>query len=171
MTVTAINDAGSIVLAGTGIAGSEVTATLTDIDGLDGQEIIFELLNNGQALSTPVTATVTGSDTTAEVSFTINVADFSTGEGITVRASYTDEDGTDYTGILSNAIDSSNTAPVAVADTVTIAEDSAETTINVIANDTDLDGDSLVVTAVEGAVNGTTRFENGNVFYTANAKF
>ena len=177
VTVTAVDDVGTIVLTGTGTAGSQVTATLTDIDGLDGQSIEFELLNNGNSLSTPVTATIVATGNTAQAIFTINVADFSIGEIITVRASYSDEDGTSYavgggtSAVISNVLDSSNTAPVAVDDVFSIAEDSGEATMTVLANDTDVDNDNLIITAVEGAENGTVRFEDKNVFYNPNANF
>ncbi|HEX7255988.1 MAG TPA: Calx-beta domain-containing protein [Gaiellaceae bacterium] len=49
-----------------------------------------------------------------------------------------------------------NDAPIAVADSVTVAEDSEFTPVDVLANDTDVDGDTLTVTAVGDALHGTT---------------
>ncbi len=48
-----------------------------------------------------------------------------------------------------------NDAPVANADTFSIAEDSGPLALNVTTNDTDVDGDTLTVTSVTGAAHGT----------------
>ena len=57
---------------------------------------------------------------------------------------------------VSIAITAVNDVPVAFADTETVDEDAATTSINVIANDTDVDtGDTLELTAVDIAGTGT----------------
>ena len=65
-----------------------------------------------------------------------------------------------------------NDPPVATNDaTLVTNEDTAGTTVNVLANDIDLDGDTLTVTAAT-AVNGTVvRNANGTLTYTPNANF
>ncbi|MEY2617760.1 MAG: Hemolysin, plasmid, partial [Pseudomonadota bacterium] len=65
------------------------------------------------------------------------------------------------TATLSITVTSVNDAPVAFNDTVSIAEDSAATTIDVLSNDRDIDGGTLAVTSF--TINGDT------VTYTANA--
>jgi large repetitive protein len=63
-----------------------------------------------------------------------------------------------------------NDPPVAVNDTASTNEDTA-VIISVLANDTDLDGDTLTVTAAT-ALNGTVvRNGNGTITYTPNANF
>ena len=63
-----------------------------------------------------------------------------------------------------------NDPPVAVNDTASTNEDTP-VTIAVLANDTDLDGDPLTVTAAT-ALNGTVvRNANGTITYTPNANF
>jgi large repetitive protein len=63
-----------------------------------------------------------------------------------------------------------NDPPVAVNDTATTNEDQA-TTISVLTNDTDADGDALTVTAAT-ALNGTVvRNANGTITYTPNADY
>ena len=64
-----------------------------------------------------------------------------------------------------------NDAPVATDDSSTIAEDSAAGVIPVLANDSDLDGDALVVTATSNATQGFARFlaDGSAVTYTPNA--
>lgn len=61
-----------------------------------------------------------------------------------------------------------NSAPTAVTEAVTVAP-SAATTINVRANDTDPDGDTLTITTVSTPTKGTAVISNGNIVYTANA--
>ena len=64
-----------------------------------------------------------------------------------------------------------NDAPVAVDDAATTNEDTA-VDVAVLANDTDVDGDALVVPGVFGAVNGTASVNaNGTVRFTPAADF
>lgn len=64
-----------------------------------------------------------------------------------------------------------NRAPVAVNDTATTERDKA-VTINVLANDTDADGDKLDVISVAGATNGTATLKaNDTVTFTPAAGF
>ena len=64
-----------------------------------------------------------------------------------------------------------NDAPVAVADAVTVAEDSGATTFNVLTNDTDPENDALTVTGVTQAANGVVTFTGTGVTYTPAANF
>ncbi len=66
-----------------------------------------------------------------------------------------------------------NDAPAAVNDAVTVQEDSAATVINVLANDQDVEGNTLTVTAVAqpAAGTGTVTLVNGVVAYTPPANF
>jgi VCBS repeat-containing protein len=61
-----------------------------------------------------------------------------------------------------------NAAPVAVADTLTLGENDTAT-INLLANDTDADGDARVVTLFAGAAVGTTVTTPGRFTATAQA--
>lgn len=58
-----------------------------------------------------------------------------------------------------------NSPPVAVNDSATTNQDTA-VTVNVLANDTDPDGDSLTVTGATGASHGTTSVVGNKVVYT-----
>jgi uncharacterized protein YhjY with autotransporter beta-barrel domain len=63
---------------------------------------------------------------------------------------------------------SPNRAPIAVDDSLTVLsfiDSSGPFGVNVLGNDSDPDGDSLTVTAVGSAVNGTVTLESGNVFF------
>ncbi|XDA98360.1 Ig-like domain-containing protein [Sulfitobacter sp. LCG007] len=63
-----------------------------------------------------------------------------------------------------------NENPIATDDIATI-EAGGWALIDVLANDTDADGDALIVSSVSGATNGTAVIEAGQVRYTANAGF
>jgi VCBS repeat-containing protein len=68
------------------------------------------------------------------------------------------------------AVVAQNDAPVAANDSATTAEDTAAT-VAVLANDTDIDGDALTVTAATAA-NGTVVINaNGTITYTPRANF
>jgi len=58
-------------------------------------------------------------------------------------------------------------APDAIDDVATTLED-IPVTVDVIANDTDADGDSLTVIAVYGAANGTMEIVGNQILYTSN---
>ena len=81
-------------------------------------------------------------------------------------------DGTDTsTASLNITVDPVNDAPVAVDDVVSTDEDTP-LTIVVIANDTDVDGDPLVITSATNGANGTVTVNaDGTVTYTPNAGF
>ncbi|MGE3277967.1 MAG: Ig-like domain-containing protein [Vicinamibacterales bacterium] len=66
-----------------------------------------------------------------------------------------------------------NDPPVAVADTATTPEDTALTIApaTLLANDSDVDGDALSLTAVGGGVNGTVALVSGQVVFTPAADF
>jgi VCBS repeat-containing protein len=90
-------------------------------------------------------------------------ADFSGGDSFTYKAN----DGTAESNVatVTIAVTAVNDAPVAVADAVTTAEDTPST-IAVLANDTDPDGDTLVVSGVSAPLHGTAAVNpDGTVTY------
>ncbi|MFG1311986.1 cadherin-like domain-containing protein, partial [Xanthobacter tagetidis] len=66
-----------------------------------------------------------------------------------------------------------NDAPIATADTATTAEDTplVIAVADLLANDSDLDGDTLSVTGVGGAVGGTVALDDGEITFTPDADF
>ncbi|MFN9738119.1 MAG: Ig-like domain-containing protein, partial [Pseudomonadota bacterium] len=64
-----------------------------------------------------------------------------------------------------------NDAPVAVDDSATVLEDATATTINAVANDTDVENDTLTVTAATDPANGTTSVVAGVLTYAPDANF
>jgi hypothetical protein len=61
-----------------------------------------------------------------------------------------------------------NDNPVAADDTLTVLEDAAATTVNVLANDTDVDGDTLTVSSVTQGGKGVVTLNAGIVTYKPN---
>jgi cysteine-rich repeat protein len=87
---------------------------------------------------------------------------------------YTVSDGTSTdTGLVTVTVTAVNDAPVAVDDARTTAEDTAlvVTGASLASNDTDVDADTLTVTAVGGATNGTVGLAAGSVTFTPTANF
>lgn len=64
-----------------------------------------------------------------------------------------------------------NTDPVASDDTATIAEDSGANSINVLANDTDADGDSLTIDSVTQGTHGSVANNNTSLTYSPAGNF
>jgi Bacterial Ig domain len=64
-----------------------------------------------------------------------------------------------------------NRNPVAVADSLTVAANAAATVVNVLANDSDPDGDTLSVTAVSTAAHGLVMMVSNNISYTPTAGY
>ncbi len=80
---------------------------------------------------------------------------------------------TDNFGLLTRFTSQSNAAPDAIDDTKTINEDSGANAINVLANDTDADNDTLTISAVTQGAHGVTVIISGgtSVTYTPAADF
>ncbi|NJS13815.1 MAG: tandem-95 repeat protein [Sphingopyxis sp.] len=88
----------------------------------------------------------------------------------TISYTINDGNGGTATATVNIVVNAVNDAPVANASTATTSEDTP-VTVPVLANDTDLDGDPLTVTAAS-APNGTVVINpDGTVTYTPNANF
>lgn len=84
---------------------------------------------------------------------------------------YTISDGTLTTEGTVNITVNENAAPTAVADAVTTAFNTATTTINVLANDTDAEGATLTVTGNTEPTNGSVEKTDNTFIYTPNADY
>ena len=82
----------------------------------------------------------------------------------------TDALGHSSTAVVTITITPVNDAPVGVDDTASTIEDTP-VTVTVVSNDTDVEGDSLTVSAVTQGTNGAVTFGGGTVTYTPNANF
>ncbi|PTT46776.1 retention module-containing protein, partial [Aeromonas sp. HMWF014] len=101
-----------------------------------------------------------------QVTLTIPTTDLPVNGPITVDATLTDPAGNTSPKGTDNSV--VNVAPVPGDDQFTVEEDGT-VTINVLGNDTDLDGDSLSITAINGqaiAEGGSVVIDNGSVTLT-----
>ncbi|GEM_PF-2591862 len=64
-----------------------------------------------------------------------------------------------------------NTSPNATNDSYSVSEDSINNAMNVLSNDTDLDGDTISITGVTQGANGTVDFNASSISYTPIANF
>ena len=121
----------------------------------------------------PVTAPTNGSLTlNANGSFTYTPnANFNGFDSFTYRA--TDGMANSNLATVTLTITAVDDAPVAVNDAATVAEDSGATAINVLANDTDIDGGPKAVQSVTQGTNGSVAITNSgaDVTYTPNPNF
>ena len=133
----------------------DVLANDTDPDG--------DSLNVTQASAGNGTVSILGNST---VRYTPNPNYFG---GDTIN--YTISDGSlTASSTVSVTVSPLPDAPVANNDTASVAEDSSNNQINVAANDTDADNDTLTVSAAS-TTTGTVTFSGGSVFYTPPANF
>jgi len=100
-------------------------------------------------------------------------ADFNSIDSFTYAANDGFDDSAEVTVTLS--VNSVNDAPLAAADAYTTAEDTTlivSDVSGVLANDTDVDGDSLTAVLVDSPVNGTLALQSdGSFTYTPDADF
>ncbi len=70
------------------------------------------------------------------------------------------------------SVTNTNDAPVAGNDSISVSEDSSVTTGNLLANDTDIDGDTLEVEAVTNPAHGAVKYNGDSTFtYTPDADY
>jgi PKD repeat protein len=162
VTVNAVNDApvaldDSLTITEDSKVGIDVLVNDTDVDGdtlqlasLGNPVHGSVVLNNNQAVYTPNT-NYNGVD-----NFTYSVSDGKGGAA---------------TGKVNIILTAVNDAPVAVDDQAN-AEGTIPVTIDLLANDTDVDGDTLSVASVEQPISGQVSLSaNGQAVYTAKPKF
>ncbi len=85
-------------------------------------------------------------------------------DSYSIRVRTTDSDGAWYEEAFTVTVNDVNEAPDAVNDgdptAIDVAEDSVDFAIDVLANDTDLDGDDLAITAVSDPAHGTAAVDD-----------
>lgn len=166
ITVTAVNDApvanDDVVMTNLDtpatIAATTLLANDTDVDG---PALTITAVANA------VNGTVVLAGTTITFTPTTNFVGAASFE-------YTVSDGTlTDVGAVTINVTTGNTAPVAVDDVATTAEDTAVViaAADLATNDTDAEGDTLMVTAVGTPVNGTVVLAAGSITFTPAANF
>ncbi len=156
------------------------TAGLANRNNLDGQVISLDVSavfadQDGDALTYTITGLPPGlsyNPTTGLISGTIDAGASQGGIAGVYTVSVTATDGLPGGNVTTNFSWSVvNPGPTAHNDTATLSEDSAATPIAVLANDTDPDGDPLVVTAAAAGNGIVTINGDGSISYTPNADF
>lgn len=162
ITVSPVNDAPTAVNDSVSLDedSSFTFAPLANDLDVDGDTLTLTSVSQG----------LHGSVTFDSTSITyVPEADFQGSDSLTYTLS--DGNGGDATATISLTVTEVNDTPLALDDVLVVAEDAAATSIAVLANDTDLDGDSLAVTGVSSPQNGTASFTGGAVFYSPSAHF
>ncbi|WP_235660293.1 Ig-like domain-containing protein [Mycolicibacterium gilvum] len=167
-----------------GGATATVTVTVTPVDDApvtvgdavtvaedSGPTIIDVLVNDTDIDAGPKTITAVTQPVDGTVTFT------PTGVTYTPNSDFHGTDTFTYTlnggsvAVVTVIVDRVDDTPIAVGDSVTVAEDSGPTTIDVLANDTDIDNGPIAITAVTQPTNGTIDFTVSRVTYTPGANF
>jgi hypothetical protein len=143
------------------IVGRNATGTAVNVLGNDTDADLDTLSVTGKTNGTKGTVVITGggtgltyqptTDATGPDSFTYTVSD---GHG-----------GTD-TGTVSVTINNTNTAPVAGDDTKSVAENASATAVDVLANDTDAEHDTLTITTKTNGTKGVVVITGGGTGLT-----
>jgi hypothetical protein len=181
-TVTPANDAPVAVddsFTVTEDASVTINVLGNDSD-VDGDSLTITQVD-GQAIADGGTSVAVTNGTVALVSGQLVFTPTSDYNGPASFA-YTISDGAlTSTATASGTVTAVNDAPVAVDDSFTVTEDGA-VTINVVGNDSDVDGDSLTVTQVDGqavtdggasvaVTNGTVALVSGQLVFTPGSNY
>ena len=167
LTVNAVDDApvavndSATVGEDSGATTIDVRANDTDIDG--GPKTI-------NAVTQPGNGTVAITNFGADLTYTPN-ANYCNGGSPTDNFTYTLNGGS--TATVAVTVSCVDDAPAAVNDSATVAEDSAATTINVLANDTDIDGGPKTIASATDPANGsvTVAGDGLSLSYTPDANY
>jgi hypothetical protein len=87
----------------------------------------------------------------------------------TINYTVSDGNGGSDSASVTVTVTSVNDAPEATNDTASVAEGSSDNTIGVLANDTDLEGDTLSVTEASASNGSVSVNENGTLSYSPQA--
>jgi VCBS repeat-containing protein len=209
ITIDAVNDAPINTLPATGWATSEDTSvqltgiSIADIDAASGAMSVTLAVASGSLTAASAGGVTVAGSGTGSLVLTGTLADLNAFLGGASAPTYvplanangtvaltmtTDDGGNTGTGgpLLDTdtrdiVISAGNDAPVANDDTFTVAEDGS-VTIDVLGNDSDLDGDSLAVTHVDGqtiteggpavtVANGSVTLVGGQLVFAPNANY
>lgn len=166
-TVTPVNDAP--VAVNDSFTTPEDTAVTFDVRGndsdVDGDALTVTAIN-GAAITAGGSVTITGGSVRLNADGTLTFTPALNYNGSpTFTYTVSDGNGGSASATVSGTVTPVNDAPVAAVDTFTTPEDTA-VTLDVRANDSDADGDSLSVTAIDGtsiAIGGSVAVTGGSV--------
>ncbi|WP_135077258.1 cadherin-like domain-containing protein [Terasakiella sp. SH-1] len=171
VTVSAVNDGPTAVNdTGTTTEDNAVTLNLlTNDSDIDGDSLTITQID-GQNISIGGSVNVDNGSVTLNANGTVTFTPDANYNG-SETFQYTVSDGTaTTTADATVTVSAVNDGPTAVNDTGTTTEDNA-VTLNLLTNDSDIDGDSLTITQIDGqniSVGGSVNVDNGSVTLNAN---
>ncbi|OGV56666.1 MAG: hypothetical protein A2X45_13360 [Lentisphaerae bacterium GWF2_50_93] len=167
ITVNAVDDAPVVANAIADLAVDEDAAP----QNIDLSAVFSDIDNDNALIAKSVAGNTNGGLLTAVVSentLTLSLAANANGTStVTVRGT---SNGKTVDASFAVTVKPVNDAPAAVADTATCDEDNA-IAINVLANDTDVDGDTLVIASVTQGAHGAAVITGTNITYTPAANY
>ena len=180
ITITGTNDAPTVSaeVTGGGAEGSGVTSVnpldfAADVDtgaSLHVENVVWDEVPAGF----PVGFTLNGKAIEVDTD-SLAYNGMAQGETFTTHFTYdvVDEHGARVTQHATVTVTGTNDGPVALGETGATSEDVAFTvsTAALLSNDTDVDGDTLSISAVGGAAHGAVALSGGNVVFTPHANY
>ena len=170
LTVTPVAD-----IANDAATTNEDTLVNINVNANDSFENAGHLVTaiNGTAIAVGGSVAVVNGTVTLKADGTL---DFTPAANYNGPASFTytvSSGGVTETATVNVTVNPVNDAPVAGNDTANAVEDTALTisAATLLANDTDADGNTLSITAVQGATHGTVALVGGNVVFTPAANY
>ncbi len=173
VSVTSVTEA-PVAVADAATVDEDSTSNLIDVklNDTDDDDSYADLV-----ISAPVVTSTTALGTTTtsgnvsvsgqKLSY-VPATDFYGSE--TIDYTLTDTHGLNSTGTLTVTVSNTNDGPTGVADTATTSANTA-VTIAVLANDTDVESDTLSISWVGPATNGITSISGTTIIYTPNQDF
>lgn len=159
VTITAVNDA-------------PVAVTDTTTTNEDTAVSLNPTTNDTDVENNTITISATTNGSNGVVSYSGNIATYTPNANFNGTDSFTyslsDGNGGTATGTVNVTIIAINDAPVVVTDAITTNEDTAES-FNPTTNDTDVENNTLTITANTNGIKGVASFSGNIITYTPNA--
>jgi hypothetical protein len=163
LTITQVNDPPNAGDDSTSVvedsSSNQIDVLLNDVD-IDGDTLVITAVNQPSH--------GTASFSTSFVYYTphtnYNGAD-------SFEYTISDGHGGSDTAIVSVMVTSLNDPPVAYDDSIPVLEDSVNNQLNVLINDVDIDGDSLIITGITLPAHGNATFDASYVYYTPDGNY
>uniref|UniRef100_UPI001055D10A tandem-95 repeat protein n=1 Tax=Marinomonas flavescens TaxID=2529379 RepID=UPI001055D10A len=173
ITINGTNDVAVITGADTGSVKEDTTAQATgtlSVTDTDANEAVFQVQEDSAGDYGTFSVDATGAWTYDLTNNNSDVQALGDGDKLTETFTVQTADGTEETVTIT--INGTNDGPVATDDKASVDEDGGVITIDVLSNDTDLDGDTLTITAATvSEAQGTVAIVDGKLEFTPAENF